>query len=87
MLDKNKVGLSLGAFMGLMHAFWALMVAIGLAQIFMDWIYSLHFLSNPFIISGFNLATAIMLVVVTFIFGYIFGWVFAIVWNWAIKKK
>lgn len=87
MLDKNKVGLSLGTSMGLLHAVWALMVALGLAQVFMDWIYSLHFLNNPFLISGFNLVTAVMLVIVTFIFGYIFGWVFAKVWNWAIKRR
>jgi len=80
-LNKNQVGLLVGCFMALFHALWSLLVATGLAQAFLDWIYGLHFLSNPFVVEPFNLVTAVTLVVVVFIFGYLFGWLFAFLWN------
>ena len=86
MLDRGKVALIVGCFFGLLHAVWALVVALGTAQTFMDWIYSLHFLTNPFRVADFNLATAIILVIVTFVFGYILGWVFAYLWGMVQKK-
>lgn len=86
-LDRNKVGLIVGVFMGLLHLTWSILVAIGLAQAFMNWIYSLHFLTNPFRITIFNPMTAIILLIVTFVFGYIFGYVFAGLWDMVQKKK
>lgn len=85
-LDNNKVGLIVGSFMGLLHLLWALVVAVGVAQVFMDWIYGLHFLNNPFQIQPFNLITAVTLIVVTFVIGYIAGWVFTYFWKVAEKK-
>ena len=86
-LDKCRVGLVLGTFMGLLHLTWALLVATGLAQVIMDFIYSIHFLNNPFYVSGFSATTAIILVLVTSVCGYIFGWVFAYLWGFVQKKK
>ncbi|MFH0936882.1 MAG: hypothetical protein V1808_01155 [Candidatus Daviesbacteria bacterium] len=86
MLDKQKTGLILGAFFALLHAGWAILVALGIAQALMDFIYGLHFMNNPFVISGFSVTTAVMLVIVTGVVGYIFGWLFAYLWN-TIKKK
>lgn len=86
-LDKCRVGLVLGTLMGLLHLAWALLVATGFAQVFMDFIYSVHFLNDPFYVSGFSLVTAVTLVVVTFVFGYVFGWVFAYLWGFVQKKK
>jgi len=87
MLDRNKVGLILGSFMALIHFVWALLVVSGLAQVFMDFIYSIHFLSNPFTVTEFKLTTTLILIVVTFLFGYLFGWVFAELWDVIQKKK
>lgn len=86
-LDQSKTALILGVFVGLMHAVWSVLIALGLAQMWMDWIFSLHFLNNPFNVLSFNLITAITLTVVTFIVGYIMGWVFAYIWNQLISKK
>lgn len=87
MLNKNMVGIIVGAFFGLFHLAWGLLVAIGLAQIFMDFIYQIHMLNNPFIIQPFNLGLTITLIIVTTAFGYIFGWVFAWLWDIVQKKK
>lgn len=86
-LDKNKIGVILGAFFAVIHALWSLLVLIGLAQKLMNFIFRLHFLNNPFTIKAFSLFTAIELIVVTFIVGYIFGWIFAWVWNVLHRAK
>lgn len=86
-LDQNKVALVVGAFFGLMHAGWSVLVWLGLAQMLMDRIFALHFLNNPFNVLSFDLTTAAILVVVTFVVGFILGWIFTYIWNQLISKK
>ncbi len=86
-LDKNTTGFIFGSLAGLAHLFWSALVGAGLAQQFLDFIYSIHFLNNPFTVSGFDIVKAITLVVVTFACGYIGGFVFAIIWNMMVVKK
>lgn len=81
---KLKVGttaLVLGLFVALMHAVWMLMIYFGVAQLYMNWIFGLHLISNPFIVLPFSFGSALMLIVFTFIVGYIMGLVFAWIWN------
>lgn len=85
-LHASTVGLSLGALFALWHAAWALLVAGGFAQSLLDWVFSLHFLDNPYVVTTFSLQTAVILVIVTFAVGYAMGWVFATAWNWVVKK-
>ena len=82
----HTVGLALGGFAAIWHAVWALFVYAELAQGFLDWIFGLHFIENPFVVGVFNIGTAMTLVLVTFVFGYAVGWVLGSVWNWARKK-
>ncbi len=85
-LNKNTVGLIVGAFMGLWHLMWAGLVAMGSAQSLLDWIYGIHFLNNPFVVASFNPTTAVVLVLFTAAVGYGVGWVFATIWNKIVKK-
>jgi hypothetical protein len=80
-LNKNRTGLIVGAFSGSWHFLWSLLVGIGFAQSFLDWIYRLHFLSNPFHVAEFNVLTAALLVIISFSAGYVMGWFFALIWN------
>lgn len=84
-MNKNKAGLTLGTLFGFWHLIWGVLVAFGLAQALLDWVYALHFLNNPFKVGVFSLTTTAILVVVTFVVGYVFGWVFAYLWG-MIKK-
>ena len=86
--DKNKIGLIVGLFFAIVHAVWALMVAIipSTLQSFLNWIFELHFILPIWILTAFNFVDALTLVIITFISGYIFGWVFAAVYNWFVKK-
>lgn len=85
-MHKNKVGLIVGSFMGLFHLLWSVLVATGVAQVLINWIYKLHFLNNPFIVGPFSVKIAAALVAVTFVVGYVAGWFFVFLWNLAHKK-
>lgn len=85
-LNKNKTGFIVGAFSGSWHFLWSLLVGIGAAQPFLDWIYRLHFLSNPFHVAEFNVFTAALLVFISFSAGFLMGWFFALLWN-ALPRK
>ncbi len=86
-LDSNKTALIVGSFAGLVHLLWAVVVMLGFAQGWLDFIFSLHFLNNPYTVNSFEVTRAVMLVVVTFVCGYIGGWVFAWLWNSLLKAK
>ena len=81
MLNKNSVGMSLGVFLAAAHAAWAIIVWMGSAQKFLSWMMSLHFTRMSVSTTAFDLGTAVMLLIVTFVGGYIFGWAFAWIWN------
>lgn len=71
----------LGVFVALMHALWMLLIFFGVAQLYMNWIFGLHLLTNPYTVLPFNWGSAITLIIVTFVVGYVMGWVFAFIWN------
>ncbi len=86
-LSEHQTGLALGAFMGIMHAVWALAVLLGFAQTWLDFVLGLHFLENPFTVSAFDITKAVMLVILTSVVGYVTGFVFAKVWNIVMVKS
>jgi len=82
MISKNKLGIVFGSLLGLWHLAWAALVATGVAQWLMDWVFRLHFIQPPYVVSAFKLNYAIGLIVVTSALGYISGWVGGALWNW-----
>lgn len=86
-MKLHSTGLIMGVFMVVMHALWSAMVFLGVVKMYMDWIFGLHFLSNPFIIRQFSWVKAGTLLLVVFIAGYLMGWVFAFIWNRLHKGK
>lgn len=80
-LPSHKTGLALGGIFAALHLFWSVLVALGVAQFVIDWIFLLHFIQPPFTIRPFDLLLAAALVVVTFIVGYVVGYAFALLWN------
>lgn len=85
-LSEHQAGVTFGVFIGLMHAGWALVVSLGFAQTWLDFVFGLHFLENPFVVSSFDMQKAVTLVAVTAAVGYVAGFVFAKVWNLVMTK-
>ena len=87
-INRNKLGLTLGLFFAAVHAIWAILIGImpRTVQSFINWIFGLHFLQPVFVITFFSLGKAILLVILTFVIGYVFGWIFAGILNWILKK-
>lgn len=75
-----------GVLFGGWHALWSVLVSMDLATPILDFVFNLHFLTNPYRVKLFVLSTAIELVVVTFLVGYVLGYIGALVWNWKLKR-
>lgn len=84
-ISKNKTGLTFGFLISFMHLMWSVLVALGIAQVWLNFIFDMHMLSNPIIVTPFNLIKAIILILITFVVGYIFGWLMAFFWNKCFK--
>jgi hypothetical protein len=76
-----KTGLATGAMLGLLHLFWAALVAAGWGQAVLDFVLGLHMIHFDFTVGPFALATAAALVGLTASIGFVFGLVFALIWN------
>ncbi len=80
-LNTSKTALTLALLIGGAHLGWSVLVALGLAQALLDFIFWVHMIANPYQVTGFNLTQAGILLVVTSAVGYAVGWIFATVWN------
>lgn len=84
-IRPHEAGLAFGLFLGFWHAVWSLMVFLGIAQAFLDWILMLHSLANPYQVLQFDLMRSATLVVVTAIFGYLVGYIFVVIGKRVIR--
>jgi hypothetical protein len=80
-IRPHKVGLVLATLFGGIHFLWALLVASGWAQAYIDFIFHLHFIKLDLVIEPFNVGTALLLVSITAFIGYMLGWGFAMLWK------
>ena len=80
-VHAHKVGLVFGGLLAISHIVWALLVFLGLAKSFLDWIFGLHFLNVQYAIDPFSFGNALTLVVATGIVGYLVGYVAGSLWN------
>jgi len=58
-----------------------LLVALGLAQPLIDFIFWMHFIKPVYVVGTFDVWIAALLVGVTALVGYGIGWAFGILWN------
>lgn len=84
-IKGNKPALIIGLYAAVLHIIWAIAVALGIGQTYLNWILPLHFISNMYVVTDFSFFTSLMLAVMAFIGGYVGTWVFVWIWN-AIKK-
>jgi hypothetical protein len=86
-INKNKTGLAFGFLVCFFHLVWSILVAIGVAQVLINFVFNIHMLAVPIIVMPFSLIRALTLIIVTFIVGYVFGWLMAFFWNKFFKEK
>ena len=84
-INKNKLGLTVGIFVAILHAVWAILVGAGIAQTYLNWIFPMHFIGNVFQVANFSLMAAVLLIILAFIGGYICGWILGGGWKWVDK--
>ncbi|HKO41860.1 MAG TPA: hypothetical protein VJU84_01115 [Pyrinomonadaceae bacterium] len=82
MINKQRLGLVFGTFLGAWHFVWAVLVLSGIAQPLMNLIFRLHFIEPPYTILPFDFGVAATLILVTSMTGYVSGWMLAAISNW-----
>lgn len=80
-MNVHKTGMTVGVFAGLVHLVWGILISLGLAQVYLDFVMNMHSLNNPYKVLPFNLGQVVMLVILASILGYIIGSVFATIFN------
>ena len=80
-MSIGKAGLVLGLVTGGWHLCWSMLVALGWAQPFIDFVFWMHFIKPIYMIEPFQVVRAITLLIVTSAVGFVMGSVFALVWN------
>lgn len=85
-MNTHKVGLVVGAFAGLWHLAWSIIIALGLAQPLLDFVFNMHSLNNPYTVVPFSLGRSIGLIIMTYVIGYLVGTIFATFWNKSSKR-
>ena len=80
-MNQHKTGLTVGAFVGVLHLGWSILVMLGLAQPLHSWILSLHAIESSSAVGMMGVGGLVSLVVVAAVAGYAFGWLFAKIWN------
>jgi hypothetical protein len=80
-IRPTRAGLILAVLLGGWHLMWSLLVAVGWAQLLINFIFWIHFIKPIYVIEPFNIGTALLLIVVTSTIGYVVGWGFGVLWN------
>jgi hypothetical protein len=80
-----RAGVVFGLFLAFFHTAWAGLVAAGLAQKLMDFIFWAHFIAPPYLIQPFEIGQAFILIVITFLAGLTFGVVSGSFWNMSTR--
>jgi hypothetical protein len=80
-LNPFKVGVVLAVVTGGFHLCWSMLVALGWAQAFIDFVFWAHFIKPIYMIEPFEFARAIVLLLLTAAIGFVLGLVFGWVWN------
>lgn len=86
-INKYKTGLTFGFLLSFLHLLWSILVAMGIAQVLLDFVLNIHMLNLSIVVMPFSLINAILLIVITFAVGYVFGWLMAFFWNKCFEQK
>ena len=81
MTTANKAGLLFAALIGGWHCIWIALVAAGLAQPILDFVFWAHMIRRIYIVESFDPVAAVTLILLTTITSYVIGYSAGIIWN------
>lgn len=81
MSNPNKVGIVFAVLLGGIHLLWSVLIALGVAQSFYDFVLWAHMIHLPLVVGPFDMTASVVLVLMTAVMGYLVGNVGARVWN------
>ncbi len=85
LVRPERVGLVFAVLLGGWHCFWAMLVALRLAQPVIDFIFWLHFIRPVYVVGPFDPGIAALLIAVTSTIGFCLGWCLGLLWNWLAR--
>ena len=77
----HRLGRTLSLFAGLMHLIWIILIWIGAAGPWREFVYGLHAINMQATIGTMSIGRAIGLLILALIMGYIVGWVVGAIWE------
>lgn len=87
MVNPFKVGVVFALLFALWHVCWATLVAAGLAQKLLDFVFWMHFITPPYQVEAFDLGRVGVLVGITAAIGMVGGFIGALLWNLFHRAK
>ena len=78
---ENKIAIAVALFVAALHALWAISVALGIGQMYLNWIFPLHFINNLYTVMSFSFLGSLLLVIVAFAATYLA----ALLFIWFLK--